>query len=281
MNSNIVNHESKIQLNHGGPIPIIGYGTYCHPPKNRILDALPIALKTGYQLIDTAMNYHNEQFIGEILSKAEVSREKLFITTKIWKPAMKLKLVREAVEESLENLNLEYVDLLLIHRPLSEFNVSTWEIMEDLYKEGITKSIGVSNFIIRHLEQLKETSTITPAVNQIELHPFFNRKNLIEYCKNEKIAVESYSPIALGKRLDDKRLFELGNTYSKTPAQILLRWNIQNGCIPIPRSMSKVHIEENFNVFDFEISQAEMDQMNTWNEDFLVISPDPDEPDIR
>ena len=273
--------DTKIPLNHGGLIPVIGLGTYCDHPKNRVLKSLPIALKTGYRLIDTAMLYQNERFIGSVLKETDISRKDLFITTKIPKPAMRLNSVREAFEESLDDLNLDYVDLLLIHRPLSKFNVATWEVLEDLYKEGFVKAIGVSNFLIRHLEQLKETSNIVPAVNQFEYHPFFNRSTLLDYCKNNKILVESYSPIALGKRLYDKKLVEISKKYNKTSAQVLLRWNLQKGCIPIPRSMNKKHIEENINVFDFNINKSDMIEMNTWNEDFMVITPDLDEPDIR
>ena len=271
---------SRIVLNNGISIPALGYGTYCRPPKDRIKESLPIALCTGYRLVDTAQNYHNEHFIGEILHESEISRENLFITTKIWKPAMQLNLVMESFEESLENLQTDYVDLLLIHRPLSQYNAQTWEVMEDLYREGRAKAIGVSNFIIRHLDQLAETSSTIPAVNQIEFHPFFNRQGLFDYCFEKSITIESYSPIALGKRLDDPRLIKIANDYQKTPAQIMLRWNLQKGCVVIPRSLSQSHILENFNVFDFELSKTYMIEMDSWNENYNVIGPDQDEPDF-
>ncbi|MEX2680005.1 MAG: aldo/keto reductase [Candidatus Sigynarchaeota archaeon] len=275
--------NSKRTLNSGGKIPVLGFGTYSQPPRDRVVQALKIAITTGYRLIDTAAIYQNEHFIGKSLAELAVPipREDLFITTKIWKDAMRVGAVRESLEESLENLGLEYVDLLLIHRPLSAFNADTWHVMEDLHKEGLAKAIGVSNFLIKHMEALRENSATLPAVNQIELHPFFYRKELVEYCKARGIIVESYSPIALGKRLGDPRLKDIADTHKKTPAQILIRWNIQHGWIPIPRSFSEAHIKENAAVFDFELSRVEMNEMDGWNDDFNVIGADPDEPDLR
>jgi diketogulonate reductase-like aldo/keto reductase len=264
-------------------MPVLGFGTYSQPPRDRIVQALKIAIDTGYRLIDTAVVYQNEHFIGKSLAElpVPVPRDELFITTKVWKDAMRVGAVRESLEESLENLGLKYVDLLLIHRPLSEFNVETWHVMEDLHKEGLAKAIGVSNFLIKHLEALRKSSTTIPAVNQVELHPFFYRKELVDYCQARGIIVESYSPMALGKRLDDQRLGKISRNYGKTPSQVLIRWNLQHGCVPIPRSLTEPHIRENAAVFDFELSRADMDEMNGWNEDYMVINLDPDEPSIR
>jgi diketogulonate reductase-like aldo/keto reductase len=269
--------SQQVRLINGITIPRLGFGTYSFPPKDRILQALPIALNTGYRLIDTAMNYQNEHFIGQILKKSAIPRKELYLTSKVWKDVMRAKAVREAVEESLENLQTEYLDLLLIHRPLRDFNASTWEIMEDLYREGIIKAIGVSNFGIHQIEALKETSNLMPAVNQIELHPFYYRKELIEYCFQKQILVEAYSPIALSKRLDYPELVLLSQKYEKTPAQIMLRWSLQHQFVPIPRSLNPTHIRENFNVFDFEIALEDMEKIDSWNENFSVMKPDPDE----
>ncbi len=275
--------KSRRTLNSGVKIPVLGFGTYSQPPRDRIAQALKIAIDTGYRLVDTAAVYQNESFIGKSLTElpAPVPREELFVTTKVWKDALRVGAVRESLEESLENLRLEYVDLLLIHRPLSEFNAEAWHVMEDLHKEGLAKAIGVSNFLVRHLEALRESSTTVPAVNQVELHPFFYRKELVGYCKARGIVVESYSPIALGKRLDDPRLRKIAKNHKKTPSQVLIRWNMQHGCVPIPRSLTEPHIRENAAVFDFELSRADMDEMDGWNEDFNVIGPDPDEPAMR
>ncbi|MHA1679528.1 MAG: aldo/keto reductase [Promethearchaeota archaeon] len=282
----MIEETTRRKLNNGSSIPVIGFGTYCAPPRDRVRGAVELAIKIGYRLIDTAMVYSNEKFVGQALANPEfiemgVKRSDLFITTKVYKDALRYDAVRDSLEESLEYLGLERVDLVLIHRPLTDFNVAAWHVLEDLQNEGLATSIGVSNFIIRHLDALKESSTTTPSVNQIELHPFFHRKNLIKYCVDQGTLVEAYSPLALGKRFEHPGLVELAARYGKTPAQVMIRWSIQHGFVPIPRSMSEPHIRENFDVFDFTLSRDEMDEMDTWNEDFMVISPDPDEPDIR
>ncbi|MBN2150858.1 MAG: aldo/keto reductase [Candidatus Lokiarchaeota archaeon] len=274
---------SRKVLNSGGKMPVLGFGTYSEPPRDRVVKALHFAVDAGYRLVDTATIYQNERFIGRALSElhAPPPRDDLFITTKVWKDALRVGAVRESLEESLQNLGLDYVDLLLIHRPLTEFNLDAWHVMEDLQREGLARAIGVSNFLVKHLEALREASTTVPAVNQIELHPFFYRKELVDYCNARSIVVESYSPIALGKRLGDPRLMSIAGNREKTPSQVLIRWNLQHGWVPIPRSLSEPHIRENAAVFDFELSRAEMDEMDGWNEDFNVIGADPDEPDFR
>lgn len=275
--------NSAIKLNNGVEMPVLGFGTYSQPPRDRIINALEVAINTGYRLIDTATIYQNEHYIGKSLAVmlTKVPREEFFITTKVWKDAMRIGAVRESLEESLEKLRLDHVDLLLIHRPLSAFNVAAWHVLEDLHEEGLARAIGVSNFLVKHLEALAETSTTVPAVNQIELHPFFYRKELVNYCNERGIIVESYSPIALGKRLDDARLKQIADAHEKTPAQVVLRWHLQHGFVPIPRSLDAAHIKENAAVFDFELSKAEIADMDAWNEDFHVIGADPDEPDFR
>nr|MDO8109479.1 aldo/keto reductase [Candidatus Sigynarchaeota archaeon] len=258
----MVTPRDRLALNQGSSIPVIGFGTYCAPPRDRVTDAVKHALDAGYRLIDTAMVYQNEQFVGKALAETDVPRNELFITTKIWKDAMRLNVVRESLEESLENLGLEYVDLLLIHRPLREFNVATWHVLEDLHREGLAKAIGVSNFTIKYLEALRKASKTVPAVNQIEFHPFFYRKELMEYCQARHIVVESYSPLALGQRLDHHRLVEIATSHGKTATQVLVRWHLQHGCVPIPRSLSEPHIRENLDVFDFKLTTAEIAEMD-------------------
>jgi diketogulonate reductase-like aldo/keto reductase len=268
--------QTRIPLHSGQNIPIIGFGTYCKPPKDRILNALPIALQTGYRLIDTAMNYQNEHYIGQILQQSEIPRRDLFLTSKVWKDPMRVGAVREAVEESLAQLQTDYLDLLLIHRPLRDFNAPTWHIMEDLCHEGLVRSIGVSNFEIHHLEALRETSTDIPCVNQIELHPFYYRRNLIDYCRAHNILVEAYSPMALGQRMDFPPLLQLAKMYQKSPAQILLRWSLQHHFVPIPRSLHPEHIRQNYDVFDFTLATADMALIDSWHDNSSVMKPDPD-----
>ncbi len=273
--------DSTVSLHGGGRMPCIGFGTYCQPPRERVTRAVQHAVDAGYRLVDTAMSYQNEHFVGAALARSGIPRDQLFITTKIWKDAMRLHVVRESLEESLESLGLEYIDLLLIHRPLSALNVETWHVMEDLVAEGLAKSIGVSNFTIKHIEALKETSTHVPDVNQVEFHPFFFRKELLQYCTEHGIILEAYSPLALGTKLEDARLLRIAEGHGKQASQVLIRWSLQHGCVPIPRSLSEEHIKENINVFDFSLTSDEMEIMDGWNEDFMVISPDPDEPAIR
>lgn len=273
--------HARRKMNNGPSIPVLGFGTFSGPPKDRVIPALKIAIDAGYRLIDTAMIYQNEHFIGKALKDIDIPREELFITTKVWKDAMRVGATRDSIEESLDNLGIEYVDLALIHRPLTEFNLETWHALEDIYNDGLAKSIGVSNFIIKHLDPLLDECKIEPAVNQIEIHPFYYRKGLVDYCKDRGIIVEAYSPLALSKRIDDERLVKMAEKHGKTPAQVMIRWSMQHEIVPIPRSQTRDHILENANVFDFELTKEDMTEMDGWNEDFMVISPDPDEPDQR
>jgi diketogulonate reductase-like aldo/keto reductase len=268
--------QSKISLNHGPDIPVLGYGTACTGPRTQIGPVLPIALDAGYRLIDTAMIYMTERIVGDVLAKASIPRTDIFIATKVWKDAMRFRAVRESVEESLGNLHLEYVDLLLIHRPLRAFNVDTWHVLEDLLAEGKTKAIGVSNFTQAHIEAIREQSNRVPAVNQIENHPFFYRKELIQYCNQHHILIESYAPLMVGKKLQDPRLVAISQIHRKTPAQIVLRWNIQHGFVPIPCSVNAQHIKENAQIFDFALSRQEMTAMDGWHEEFEIY-PDREE----
>nr|MDO8110667.1 aldo/keto reductase [Candidatus Sigynarchaeota archaeon] len=217
-----------------------------------------------------------ERIVGDAISKAHIPRSDIFITTKVWKDAMRAGAVRESAEESLDNLHLEYVDLLLIHRPLRAFNVEAWHVLEDLLAEGKTKAIGVSNFTQAHLEAIREQSSKVPAVNQIENHPFFYRKELIQYCNQHHILVESYAPLMVGKKLQDPRLGIIAKSHRKTPAQVILRWNIQHGFVPIPCSVNAQHIRENAQIFDFTLSLQEMTEMDGWNENFEIY-PDKEE----
>lgn len=268
-------------MNDGAAIPVMGFGTYCDPPRDRVAGAVRAAIESGYRLVDTAMVYQNERFVGQGIMASGVPREDLFITTKVYKDAMRFGAVRESLEESLDALGLDHVDLVLIHRPLREHNAATWHDLEDARNDGLATSIGVSNFLVRHLDALAETSTVVPAVNQVEMHPFFFRRELLEACQARGIVIEAYSPLVLGRRLHDSTLATIAGKHGKTPAQVLLRWSIQHGCVPIPRSLDPAHIRENASVFDFALDEADMQLMDSWNEDYMAIQPDPDEPDVR
>ncbi len=254
-----INHNVK--LNDGSRMPILGLGVWQIPGK-KCEQAVLWALEAGYKHIDTAAIYGNEESVGNALKKSGVPREEIFVTTKIWNDDHKNP--EAALESSLKRLQLDYVDLYLIHWPVKE-RQATWKELEKFQKEGKCKSIGVSNFTIRHLEMLEGK---TPAVNQVEFNPFLHQKELLEHCRKKKIQLEAYSPLMHGNKLKDKRLVEIGKKYSKTPAQIVLRWALQKDIAIIPKSIRKERIIENSQIFDFKISDADLTTLDSMNENY-------------
>ena len=259
--------NSTLKLNNGLNIPIIGLGTWALTGNNAYNSVLN-ALDVGYKLIDTAAMYDNERKIGEAVRDADVSREDIFITTKVWNSDHGYDKTLKAFERSLKKLNMSYVDLYLIHWPVSGFRNETWKALEKIYEEGKAKSIGVSNFAISHLNELFGTTSTIPAVNQFEFSPFLYLKELMDFCQSKNIVVEAYCPLTRGQKLDNPQLKILGQKYGKTPAQVLLRWGIQHHVIQIPKSGSKDHIIENIDIFDFELNNEDMKQLDDLNEDF-------------
>jgi diketogulonate reductase-like aldo/keto reductase len=256
----------NFKLNNGITIPSIGLGTWKmddNTAKRSVLDAL----ECGYRLIDTASIYRNEAGVGAALQESTVDRDEIFITTKIWNDEHDD--VHAAFNRSLDALKLEYVDLYLIHWPSSEgIHLKTWEVLNRLLEEGRTRSIGVSNYNIAQLKELTQKSGVTPSVNQVPISPFkvstqFFEINpsaeLINYCGQEGIIVEAYSPLTHGIELQNPTLLQLAEKHNKTPAQILLRWGHQRNLVVIPKSQHKERIKENFNIFDFEIQSEEME----------------------
>lgn len=254
--------QPYVSLNDGTEIPQIGLGVWQASDGDETYDAVLAAIKTGYRLIDTAMVYQNESAVGRAVKDSGVARKDLFITTKLWNSDQGHERVRPAIENSLERLGLDYVDLYLIHWPTPARNlyVETWKEFEKLKSEGLAKSIGVSNFRIEDLERLKNETGTIPVVNQIELHPRFQQSELREYCQKEGIAVESWSPIggSKGNLLSDGALSSIASRYDKSPAQIVIRWHLQHGLIVIPKSVHEHRINENFDVFGFELSANDM-----------------------
>jgi diketogulonate reductase-like aldo/keto reductase len=268
---------NSLDLSNGVKIPAIGFGTWEVNPEMAAQSVVD-AIESGYRLIDTAKIYTNEKEVGEGIRAAGIPREELFITTKLWNDDQGYDSTRRAFDASLEALGLDYLDLYLIHWPATKRRNLSWRAMVDMYNEGLVKSIGVSNFTIRHLEELREDSEDTPLVNQVEFHPYIyeQQKALLNYCYDHKITIEAYSPLARGTRKNDKVVSGIAKSYDKTTAQVLLRWCIQHGTIPLPRSTQKAHIEENFNVFDFELSPEDMLALNVIS-DGKRVTWDPEE----
>lgn len=256
--------EKKIRLNNGTFIPCIGYGTSMIEG-NECIEAIKTAINVGYTHIDTAHAYRNEIQIGQALKQSKISREKIFITSKVWKDSMGYRKTIESFNKTLKDLDIEYLDLFLIHWPKNNddnLNIETWKALEDLYKSGKVKAIGVSNFLVNHLKTILNTCTIIPAVNQLEYHPGLIRKETIDFCREKGIVVEAWSPLGKGKVLDNNTLIEISNKYKKSVAQICLKWCLQNEIIPLPKSTDKERMKQNLELFDFELSFEDMEKIN-------------------
>lgn len=259
----------EIVLNDGNKIPIIGFGTYKSVKEDGVL-AIKNALTKGYRLIDTAARYNNEEEVGKGIAEGGVDRKEIIVTTKLWRDNLGYKETKEAFELSLKKLGLTYIDLYLIHWPANAKNYSNWQkanadswrAMEELQAEGRIKSIGVSNFWEEHLETLFQTANIIPAVNQIEFHPGYWQPELTAFCKENGITVESWSPLARGKILGNDVLNAIAEKHNRSVSQICLRWVIQHGVVMIPKSTTLQRIEENISIFDFALSEEEMQQID-------------------
>lgn len=260
--------DNTVFLNTNREMPLLGLGVYKATGENEAENAIISAVESGYRLIDTASVYKNEENVGRGIASCGIPRNKLFITTKVWNTAQRLGDIQGAFERSLDRLKLDYVDLYLIHWPVPGCYLSTWKVLEEIQKSGRALSIGVSNFEIRHLEELEANSGIIPAVNQIECHPLCYPKELIDYCQNKGIQVQAYAPLARGAYLDNDVMCVLGTKYAHTPAQIGLRWATQKGISVIPKSVHPDRIRSNGNIFDFTIEQEDMDLIDTLNENF-------------
>jgi diketogulonate reductase-like aldo/keto reductase len=256
--------EQIHKLNSGQAIQAIGFGTWQLSP-DQAKESVLSALETGYRLIDTAKIYRNEQAVGEAVKQSGIAREELFITTKLWNSDQGYESALKAIDESLDKLALEYLDLYLIHWPGEgpEKRHDSWRAMCEVQKQGRVKAIGVSNFTVRHLEQLMEVSDVTPAVNQIEFHPFIynEQKRLLEFCHDKAVVFEAYSPLAQG-HLNDDLLTLIGKKHGKSSSQVMLRWAVQKGTVPLPRSSNPSHIKQNLDIFDFELSDSEIGKID-------------------
>ena len=250
--------EHVIHLNDGREMPLLGLGVYKATDDLELKQAISDAVSSGYRLIDTASFYKNEEGVGKGIQALDLPRENLIVTTKIWNTAQRIGDIEDSFNRSLERLGLDYVDLYLIHWPVPGCFGNTWKVMEKLRADGKAKSIGVSNFSIADLELLKTVSDVVPAVNQVEFHPLFNHPELKAYCEERGIVLQAYAPLARGAYLKSPLMLEIGKTHEKTPAQVGLRWLVQQGISVIPKSVHKERLEENSQIFDFALSDEEM-----------------------
>ena len=250
-----------IRLNDGNPIPQLGFGVFQIPPEDTA-KAVANAFEVGYRHIDTAEMYGNEQGVGEAFRGSGLGRDEVYITSKLNNGAHEPDEARRAFDRTLEQLGMEFVDLFLIHWPLPTLYdgdfVSTWKVLEELKADGRARSVGVSNFQVEHLERLAAEAELVPAVNQIELHPYFGNRDVAAYGREHGIATEAWSPIAQGRVLDDPELATIADAHGRSPAQVVLRWHIQHGHIVFPKSTTPSRIEENFRVFGFELDADEI-----------------------
>ena len=258
--------RETVFLNNDREMPLLGLGVYKLPDDVQAEAAITSAISAGYRMIDTASVYKNEESVGRAIARCGVPRKYLFITSKIWNTAQRLGDVQGAFSRSLDRLKLSYVDLYLIHWPVPGCYLSTWKELEKILESGRALSIGVSNFDIRHLEELRKIPGIIPAVNQIECHPLCYPSELIEYCKAFGIQVQAYAPLARGAYFDNDVMCVLGTKYARTPAQIGLRWAVQKGISVIPKSSNPERIRSNGNIFDFNIEDEDMAIIDTLNE---------------
>ncbi len=257
------------ELNNGIKIPCVGFGTWQTPDGETAINAVKAALEAGYRHIDTAAAYKNEESVGKAIAESGIDRKDIFITSKLWNTRRGYKTTLAAFDETMEKLGLDYLDLYLIHWPANktqfenwdEINLETWRAMTELYKAGRIRAIGVSNFLPHHLNSLVNTEVV-PAINQIEFHPGFMQSETVEYCRKNAIAVEAWSPLGTGRMLANETLIAIAAKYNKSVAQLCIRWCLQNGTIPLPKSVTPSRIIENTDVFDFVISDEDMATIN-------------------
>ncbi|HEX7632887.1 MAG TPA: aldo/keto reductase [Candidatus Saccharimonadales bacterium] len=252
-------------LNTGKKIPAIGFGTWEIKSEDDAKQAVLTALEAGYRLIDTAKIYGNETGVGAAIRESGIPREELFVTTKLWNDDQGYERTMAACEVSLQKLGLDYLDLYLIHWPATSKRHSAWKAMEELHKNGVIKAAGVSNYTVDHLKDLQSQSDLAPAVNQVEFHPFIyeQQQAVLKYCQEQNILIEAYSPISRLGSNTPTEVTDIAARLKKSPQQVVLRWCVQQGTLPLPRSTNPDHIRSNLEIFDFELTDSDMTALNT------------------
>ena len=270
----------NVALNNGLKMPLVGYGVFRVPEGDDLAEAVKTAIAKGYRSIDTAQVYRNEESVGRgiraAIEEGLVTREELFITSKVWNDGLSYEETLAAYDSSLEKIGLDYLDLYLVHWPGIDQNyIEVYKALEKIYQDGRVRSIGVSNFHVHHLESLLKETTVVPVINQIEFHPHLIQEEVRAYCKDKGIQVEAWSPLMNGSLLEEALIQELASKYGKTPAQIVLRYDVQHDVVTIPKTMTPARMTENLAVFDFTLTEQEMTQLDAMN-DGLRCGPDPE-----
>jgi diketogulonate reductase-like aldo/keto reductase len=258
-----LNIHSKVKLNNGVQMPLFGLGMYLSPPGEQAKDSALYAIKkANYIHLDSAEYYKNEKDAGDAVRESGVPREKIFVTTKIFTTAGGKQHAIEVIENSLKQMNIGYIDQILLHAPMGGHVLEAYDVLLDYQKRGLIKTVGVSNFGVTHLEALKHSGRPLPQVNQIELHPWCQQRDILDWCHKNGVVIVGYSPLAKAQKLADPLVVELSKKYNKTPAQILIRWSLQKEAVTIPKSNKPQRIDENANVFDFELSAEDMQRLD-------------------
>lgn len=263
-------------LNNGIEMPWFGLGVYKAQPGPEVEQAVRDALDLGYRSVDTAALYGNEESVGKAVRESGIARDGIFVTTKVWNTDQGYENALNAFEVSRKKLGLDYIDLYLIHWPGKDKYKDTWKALEKLYRDGYVRAIGVSNFEIHHLEDLMTDAQVKPAVNQVEYHPCLTQEPLLQYCKREQIQFEAWSPLMRGQILDNEVIVGIAQKHGKTPAQIVLRWDLDTRVVTIPKSVHRDRIIENADIFDFELSDEDIERIRQLNRDERT-GPHPDE----
>ncbi len=262
-------------LNNGLKMPWLGFGVYQIEDGAQVEEAVGTALKNGYRSIDTASVYGNEKGVGTAIKQSGIPREEIFLTTKVWNDAQRERRTLAAFEESLDRLQTGYVDLYLVHWPVKGFYLDTWKEMQEIYQSGRAKAIGVSNFLVHHLEDLLSKTDVVPSVNQVEFHPYLVQPDLLNYCNKHHIKMQAWSPLMQGEIVNVPAIVEMAEKYGRTPAQIVLRWDLQHGVVTIPKSANPKRIVENAQIFDFELTSADMEKLDALDKE-KHFGPHPD-----